>query len=79
MSQSERLLNSSKNPVDKVEVVVIPRELRSLKPEVHYSLGLNEERLSVHRKSGSTGVWLQVLAALFHVFVARLRLLSRPT
>ena len=41
--------------MDKVEIVVIPRELLSWKPEVHYSLGPNEERLSVHPKSGSTG------------------------
>ena len=53
--ESERLLNSSIIPVDTVEVVVIPRELRSSKPEVHYSLGPNEETLSVHPKSGSTG------------------------
>jgi len=55
MSGSERLLSSSNIPVDKVEVVVIPRELRSSKPEVHYSLGPNEEPLSVYPKSGSTG------------------------
>ena len=36
MSQTERLLSSSHIPVDKVEVVVFPRELRSSKPEVHY-------------------------------------------
>ena len=47
MSQSERLLSSSQNPVDKVEVVIIPRELRSSKPEVYYSLGPNEEPLGV--------------------------------
>ena len=41
--------------MDKIEVVVVPRELRSSKPEVHYTLGPNEEPLSVHPRSGSTG------------------------
>ena len=54
MSQSERLLSLSQNPVDKVEVVIIPRELRSSKPEVHYSLGPNEEPLGV--VAGPSGI-----------------------
>ena len=41
--------------MDKIEVVVIPRELQSSKSEVHYTLGPNEEPLTVHPKSGSTG------------------------
>jgi len=55
MSQSERLLSSSHVPVDKVELVVIPRALRSSKTDVHYSSGPNEEPVSVHPKPGSTG------------------------